>query len=94
MVAQTTPTIDVHAHILTEETIRLLHSEAPKVAPKLSDIDDQFEALLVSPPRHRGRGISDRIADIEVDWIELELPGFHPGEVQDVVDDRQQGIGG
>ena len=41
LMAQPT-TIDVHAHILTEETIRLLQREEPKVAPKLSDVGDQF----------------------------------------------------
>ena len=36
MAAQATQTIDVHAHILTEDTIRLLQREAPNVGPKLS----------------------------------------------------------
>ncbi len=54
----TTQTIDVHAHVLTEETIRLLQREAPKVAPKLSDIDEQFGTLDVagSVYRHFPRG--------------------------------------
>ena len=30
------PTIDVHAHVLSEETIRLLQREAPGIAPRLS----------------------------------------------------------
>src|SRR5262249_59654353 len=46
-------TIDVHAHILTEETIRLLQREAPKVAPKLTDIDDQFGTLDVAGSVYR-----------------------------------------
>ena len=41
----TPQTIDVHAHILTEETIRLLQRESPKAAPKLSDVDEQFGTL-------------------------------------------------
>src|SRR4029453_18484568 len=48
MVTATNQTIDVHAHVLTEETIRLLQSEAPKVAPKLSEIDDEFGTLDVA----------------------------------------------
>ena len=54
----TTQTIDVHAHILTEETIRLLQREAPKVAPKLSEVDEQFGTLDVagSVYRHFPRG--------------------------------------
>jgi aminocarboxymuconate-semialdehyde decarboxylase len=43
-----TKTIDIHAHILSEDTIRLLQREAPKVAPKLSQIDDQFGTLDVA----------------------------------------------
>jgi len=51
-------TIDIHAHILSEETIRLLQSEAPKVAPKLSQTDEQFGTLDVagSVYRHFPRG--------------------------------------
>src|SRR2546421_12957556 len=41
-------TTDIHAHILSEETIRLLQREAPKIAPKLSQIDDQFGILDVA----------------------------------------------
>ena len=58
------------------------------------DIDDQFEALLVRPQRHRVRRVADGIAGVEVDRVELELARLHPGEVQDVVDDGQQRIGG
>ena len=59
-----------------------------------TDIHDQFEALLVRPQRHRVRRVSDGIAGVEVDRVELELARLHPGEVQDVVDDGQQRIGG
>ena len=58
------------------------------------DIHDQFEALLVSPQRHGVRRVSDGIAGVEVDRVELEFARLHPGEVQDVVDDGQQRIGG
>ena len=34
--------IDVHSHVLTEETMGLLRKEAPKVAPKLTPIDAEF----------------------------------------------------
>ena len=34
-------TIDVHAHILSEETMRLMQSEAPNVGPRLSNIGDE-----------------------------------------------------
>src|SRR6476659_418139 len=83
MVAQTTQTIDVHAHILTEETIRLLHSEAPKVAPKLSDIDDQFGTLDVagSVYRHFPRGgwdLERRLQDMAASKVDIQVLSVCP----------------
>ena len=83
MVAQTTQTIDVHAHILTEETIRLLHSEAPKVAPKLSDIDDQFGTLDVagSVYRHFPRGgwdLERRLQDMAASKVDVQVLSVCP----------------
>src|ERR1700704_525587 len=83
MVAQTTPTIDVHAHILTEETIRLLHSEAPKVAPKLSDIDEQFGTLDVagSVYRHFPRGgwdLERRLQDMAASKVDVQVLSVCP----------------
>jgi len=83
MVAQTTQTIDVHAHILSEETIRLLHSEAPKVAPKLSDIDDQFGTLDVagSVYRHFPRGgwdLERRLQDMAASKVDVQVLSVCP----------------
>jgi len=83
MVAQTTQTIDVHAHILTEETIRLLQSEAPKVAPKLSDIDDQFGTLDVagSVYRHFPRGgwdLERRLQDMAASKVDIQVLSVCP----------------
>ena len=83
MVAQTTQTIDVHAHILTEETIRLLQSEAPKVAPKLSDIDDQFGTLDVagSVYRHFPRGgwdLERRLQDMAASKVDVQVLSVCP----------------
>jgi aminocarboxymuconate-semialdehyde decarboxylase len=82
MVAHT-PTIDVHAHILTEETIRLLQSEAPKVAPKLSDIDDQFGTLDVagSVYRHFPRGgwdLERRLQDMAASKVDIQVLSVCP----------------
>src|SRR3979411_903344 len=83
MVAQTTQTIDVHAHILTEETIRLVHSEAPKVAPKLSDIDEQFGTLDVagSVYRHFPRGgwdLERRLQDMAASKVDVQVLSVCP----------------
>jgi len=76
-------TIDVHAHILTEETIRLLQSEAPKVAPKLTDIDDQFGTLDVagSVYRHFPRGgwdLDRRLKDMAASKVDVQVLSVCP----------------
>ena len=44
-------TIDAHAHILAEDTIKLLAKETPKIAPKLTPIDkDIFELTIAGSP--------------------------------------------
>ena len=45
--------IDVHAHILAEETIGLMQKEAPKVGPRLQRIDDDFAVLEVAGTAYR-----------------------------------------
>jgi aminocarboxymuconate-semialdehyde decarboxylase len=76
-------TIDVHAHILTEETIRLLQSEAPKVAPKLTDVDDQFGTLDVagSVYRHFPRGgwdLDRRFRDMAAAKVDVQVLSVCP----------------
>jgi aminocarboxymuconate-semialdehyde decarboxylase len=78
-----TQTIDVHAHILTEETIRLLQREAPKVAPKLSEIDDQFGTLDVggSLYRHFPRGgwdLERRLQDMAASKVDVQVLSVTP----------------
>src|SRR5258708_10547414 len=48
MVSQAMQTIDVHAHILSEETIRLMQREAPAVGPRLSNMGERFASLDVA----------------------------------------------
>ena len=76
-------TIDVHAHILSEETIRLLQREAPKVAPKLSETDDQFGTLDVagSVYRHFPRGgwdLERRLADMAAAKVDVQVLSVTP----------------
>jgi aminocarboxymuconate-semialdehyde decarboxylase len=76
-------TIDVHAHILTEETIRLLQSEAPQVAPKLTDIDDQFGTLDVAGSiyRHFPRGgwdLEQRLQDMAASKVDVQVLSVCP----------------
>ena len=63
-------TIDIHTHILTEETIGLLAKEAPWVAPKLTPIDNDFAVLEVAGTPYRpfprgGWELERRFADMD-----------------------------
>src|SRR5438477_4581520 len=76
-------TIDINAHILSEETIRLLQSEAPKVAPKLSQTDEQFGTLDVagSVYRHFPRGRWDldrRLKDMAASKVDVQVLSVCP----------------
>jgi aminocarboxymuconate-semialdehyde decarboxylase len=76
-------TIDVHAHILTEDTIRLLQRESPKVAPKLSDIDEQFGTLDVAGNayRHFPRGgwdLDRRFRDMSAAKVDVQVLSVCP----------------
>jgi aminocarboxymuconate-semialdehyde decarboxylase len=83
MVTPATQTIDVHAHILTEETIRLLQGEAPKVAPKLSDIDEEFGTLDVAGNVYRkfprgGWDLERRLRDMAASQVDVQLLSVCP----------------
>ncbi len=76
-------TIDVHAHILTEETIRMLQREAPKVAPKLSQVDHQFGTLDVAGNvyRHFPRGgwdLDRRLQDMAASKVDVQVLSVCP----------------
>src|SRR5262249_37378679 len=63
------PTIDVHAHILSAETIALLAREVPRLGVHLRDSDGEFAVLEVAGRRyhpfprgawHLGRPFQDK----------------------------------
>ncbi|HEX2257002.1 MAG TPA: amidohydrolase family protein [Afifellaceae bacterium] len=64
------PVIDIHAHILEPETIRLLQNEIGAAAPKLTPIDDESSLIEVAgrafKPFPRGAwDLERRLADME-----------------------------
>ena len=76
-------TIDVHAHILTEETIRMLQREAPKVAPKLSQVDHQFGTLDVAGNVYRqfprgGWDLDRRLQDMAASKVDVQVLSVCP----------------
>jgi len=76
-------TIDIHTHILTEETIGLLAKEAPWVAPKLTPIDQDFAVLEVagSPYRPFPRGgweLERRFQDMDAAEVNVQVLSATP----------------
>jgi aminocarboxymuconate-semialdehyde decarboxylase len=70
--------IDVHAHILSEETINLMRKEAPKVGPRLERIDDDFAVLEVAGAPYRpfprgGWDMSRRLSDMDFAGIDVQV---------------------
>src|SRR5215471_18423066 len=70
--------IDTHAHILSEETMRLIGKEAPKVAPKLTAIDNEFSVLDVAGTPYRpfprgGWDMERRLEDMAFSEIDVQV---------------------
>ena len=70
--------IDAHAHILTEETMRLLGKEAPKVAPKLVPLGkDMYELSIAGVPYRPfskgGFDIEQRLKDMAASEVDMQV---------------------
>jgi aminocarboxymuconate-semialdehyde decarboxylase len=80
----TTPrTIDIHAHILAEDTMALMRKEAPQIGPRLERVDDDFAVLTVagSPYRPFPRGgwdMAKRLADLDAAGIDVQVVSNTP----------------
>lgn len=79
-------TIDAHAHILAEDTIRLLQREVPSVAPNLTPIDEDFAVLEVAGHVYRPfpRGAWDierRLADMDSYGFDRQVVAVCPQTV-------------
>jgi aminocarboxymuconate-semialdehyde decarboxylase len=76
-------TIDIHTHVLTEETMGLLQKEAPKIAPRLTPIDADVAVLDVAGVPYRpfprgGFDIERRFADMAAAEVEVHLLSATP----------------
>jgi aminocarboxymuconate-semialdehyde decarboxylase len=76
-------TIDVHTHVLTDETIGLLQKEAPNVAPKLSPIDADVSVLEVAGTPYRpfprgGHDIERRFVDMDAAEVDVQVLSATP----------------
>jgi aminocarboxymuconate-semialdehyde decarboxylase len=75
--------IDVHAHILAEETMRLMRREAPKIGPRITPIDAEFGVLEVAgvPYRPYPRGGWDmerRLQDMDEASVDMQVLSVSP----------------
>ncbi|HEX2336734.1 MAG TPA: amidohydrolase family protein [Hyphomicrobiaceae bacterium] len=77
------PVIDVHAHILAEETMALMREEAPSLGPRFERIDDDFAVLDVAGSTYRPfpRGAWDlqkRFQDMDAAGIDMQVVSNTP----------------
>ena len=71
-------TIDVHAHILTEEMIRRMQAEAPPLAPRLRHLDDGSAVLEVAgitqkPFPREAWDLEWRLRDMDTYQVDVQL---------------------
>ena len=75
--------VDIHTHVLTEETLGLLQREAPKIAPRLSPIDADSAVLEVAGTPYRpfprgGFDIERRFADMAAAEVDVQVLSATP----------------
>jgi aminocarboxymuconate-semialdehyde decarboxylase len=70
--------IDVHAHILTDEAMRLMNKEAPKLGVKLTPIDQEFGVLEINgipykPFPRGGWDVERRLKDMDFAEVGVQV---------------------
>jgi aminocarboxymuconate-semialdehyde decarboxylase len=76
-------TIDIHAHILSEETIGLIAREAPVVAPKLTRLDAESAMLEIAGTPYRpfprgGFDLERRFSDMAAAGVDTQAISVTP----------------
>jgi aminocarboxymuconate-semialdehyde decarboxylase len=71
-------TVDTHAHILTDETMRIIGKEAPRIAPKLTPIDNDAFILEVAGTPYRpfprgGWSLEQRFKDMAASDVDMQI---------------------
>lgn len=82
----TAPTLDIHAHILEEETVRTLQREVPQAGVSLTRIDDESADLAVGATHYKpfprgGWDVERRLQDMERYGIGRQLLAVTPQTV-------------
>lgn len=78
-----TKVVDAHAHVLDAETIRILQKEVPRLAPKLTPIDEDFAVLelpdVVQNPFPRGAwDLERRLEHMQAFGLDRQLVAVCP----------------
>jgi aminocarboxymuconate-semialdehyde decarboxylase len=76
-------TLDIHTHVLTEETMDLIRKEAPKVAPRMTAIDANSFVLEIAGTPYRpfprgGFDIEHRFADMDAAEVDVQVLSATP----------------
>jgi len=76
-------TLDIHTHVLTEETIDLISKEAPKVAPRMTAIDADSFVLEIAGTAYRpfprgGFDLERRFADMDAAEVDVQVLSATP----------------
>jgi aminocarboxymuconate-semialdehyde decarboxylase len=79
----TVRTIDTHAHILADETMRLIAKEAPKLAPVLKDMQADVTTLTVGTTPYQpfikgGWNIEQRLKDMDATLVDVQVLSATP----------------
>src|SRR5687767_1566521 len=75
--------IDIHAHVLADDTIALLQKEAPSIGLKLSAIDAEFSVLEVAGHPYRpfprgGHDLERRFRDMDAAEVDMQVVSNTP----------------
>ncbi len=76
-------TIDVHTHVLTDETVGLINKEAPKAAISITAIDKEFSTLTVAGTPYKpfprgGHDIERRLRDMDATQVDMHVLSATP----------------
>ena len=76
-------TLDIHTHVLTEETMDLIRKEAPKVAPRMTAIDANSFVLEIAGTPYRpfprgGFDLERRFADMDAAEVDVQALSATP----------------
>src|SRR6185503_6667375 len=59
-----------------------------------ADVVGELEALLAGAEDEGGHRLVQGASQVEVHSLQIQFPGLDLGEVEDVVDEAEQGVGG